>query len=101
MPHVLFLALSALFSGFVLTLYSLAISHVNDKLEPAQTVAASSSLLRLNGAAAAAGPLLAGSLMAGLLRTGGVFRHARLADRGADDLRSMAQEPAPAGAQRT
>jgi MFS family permease len=64
MPRVLFLALSAAFSGFVLTLYSLAISHVNDKLEPAQTVAASSSLLRLNGAAAAAGPLLAGSLMA-------------------------------------
>jgi len=25
------------FSGFALTLYSLAISHVNDKLEPAQT----------------------------------------------------------------
>ena len=64
MPRVLFLALSAAFSGFVLTLYSLAISHVNDKLEPAQTVAASSSLLRLNGAAAAAGPVLAGSLMA-------------------------------------
>ena len=64
MPRVLFLALSALFSGFVLTLYSLAISHVNDKLEPAQTVAASSALLRLNGTAAATGPLLAGSLMA-------------------------------------
>src|ERR1700692_4052678 len=64
MPRVLFLALSAAFSGFVLTLYSLAISHVNDKLEPAQTVAASSSPLRLNGAAAAAGPVLAGSLMA-------------------------------------
>ena len=64
MPHVLFLALSALFSGSVLTLYSLAISHVNDKLEPAQTVAASSALLRLNGAAAAIGPVLAGSLMA-------------------------------------
>src|ERR1700689_3570029 len=64
MPHVLFLALSALFSGSVLTLYSLAISHVNDKLEPAQTVAASSALLRLNGAAAAIGPVLAGSLLA-------------------------------------
>ena len=64
MPRALFLALSAMFSGLVLTLYSLAISHVNDKLEPAQTVAASSSLLRLNGAAAATGPILAGSLMA-------------------------------------
>jgi MFS family permease len=64
MPRALFLTLSALFSGVVLTLYSLAISHVNDKLEPAQTVAASSALLRLNGAAAAIGPVLAGSLIA-------------------------------------
>jgi MFS family permease len=64
MPRALFLTLSAMFSGVVLTLYSLAISHVNDKLEPAQTVAASSALLRLNGAAAAIGPVLAGSLMA-------------------------------------
>jgi MFS family permease len=64
MPRVLFLTLSAMFSGLVLTLYSLAISHVNDKLEPAQTVAASSALLRLNGAAAAIGPTLAGSLIA-------------------------------------
>jgi predicted MFS family arabinose efflux permease len=64
MPRALFLILSASFSGFALTLYSLAISHVNDKLEPAQTVAASSSLLRLNGVAAATGPILAGSLMA-------------------------------------
>jgi MFS family permease len=64
MPRSLFLTLSALFSGSVLTLYSLAISHVNDKLEPAQTVAASSALLRLNGAAAAIGPVLAGSLIA-------------------------------------
>jgi len=64
MPRILFLALSAAFSGLVLTLYSLAISHVNDKLEPSQTVAASSALLRLNGAAAAIGPTLAGSLIA-------------------------------------
>jgi MFS family permease len=62
-PHVLFLALAALFSGLVLTLYSLSVSHVNDKLEPAQMVAASSALLLLNGSAAAAGPVLAGSLM--------------------------------------
>lgn len=63
MPHALFLALSALFSGFALTLYSLAVSHVNDKLEPAQMVAASSALLLLNGTAAAIGPVLAGALM--------------------------------------
>jgi len=63
LPHAAFLALSALFSGFALTLYSLSVSHVNDKLEPAQMVAASSALLLLNGSAAAIGPVLAGSLM--------------------------------------
>jgi MFS family permease len=65
MPRALFLLLTALFSGSALTLYSLAVSHVNDKLEPAQMVAASSALLRLNGGAAAIGPVLAGSLIAG------------------------------------
>ncbi len=64
MPHPLFLLLTGLFSGFALTLYSLAVSHVNDKLEPTQMVAASSALLRLNGGAAAVGPVLAGSLIA-------------------------------------
>jgi MFS family permease len=64
MPHAVFLTLAALFSGLVLTLYSLSVSHVNDKLEPGQMVAASSALLLMNGAAAAVGPLLAGSLMA-------------------------------------
>jgi MFS family permease len=63
MPHGAFLTLAALFSGLVLTLYSLSVSHVNDKLEPAQMVAASSALLLLNGSAAAIGPLLAGSLI--------------------------------------
>jgi len=62
-PHAVFLMLAALFSGFALTLYSLSVSHVNDKLEPAQMVAASSALLLVNGTAAAIGPLLAGSLM--------------------------------------
>jgi MFS family permease len=64
MPHPVFLLLAGLFSGFALTLYSLSVSHINDKLEPAQMVAASSALLRLNGGAAAVGPALAGSLMA-------------------------------------
>jgi MFS family permease len=64
MPHAVFLTLAALFSGLVLTLYSLSVSHVNDKLEPAQMVAASSALLLMNGAAAAVGPMLAGSLIA-------------------------------------
>jgi MFS family permease len=64
MPHGVFLMFAGLFSGFVLTLYSLAVSHVNDKLEPGQMVAASSALLSLNGTAAAIGPVLAGSLIA-------------------------------------
>jgi MFS family permease len=64
MPPALFLTLTALFSGFVLTLYSLAISHVNDHLEPAQMVAASGALLLVNGTAAALGPVLAGGLIA-------------------------------------
>ena len=63
MPHAVFLTLTALFSGFALTLYSLSVSHVNDKLEPTEMVAASSALLLLNGTAAAIGPVLAGSLI--------------------------------------
>ena len=58
-----FLALAALFSGSALTLYSLSVSHVNDKLEPSQMVAASSALLQINGTAAALGPLVTGSIM--------------------------------------
>ena len=64
LPNALLLTLAGLFSGFALTLYSLAVSHVNDKLEPGQMVAASSALLRLNGTAAAFGPVLAGGLFA-------------------------------------
>lgn len=64
MPRPLFLALAALFGGLSLTLYSLAISHVNDKLESAQMVDASSALILLNGAGAAIGPALAGGLIA-------------------------------------
>lgn len=61
--RALFLTLAAIFSGFALTLYSLSVSHVNDKLEASQLVAASSALLLLNGSAAAVGPVLAGALM--------------------------------------
>jgi MFS family permease len=64
MPRALFVAASALFSGLVLTIYSLGISHVNDRLEASQMVAASSALLLMNGAAAIFGPVLASSLMA-------------------------------------
>ncbi len=63
LPRPLFLLLAALFSGAALTLYSLSVSHVNDKLEPSQMVAASSALLLINGTAAAFGPLVTGTLM--------------------------------------
>jgi len=63
MPRALFLTLSAVFRGLELTIYSLGISHVNDRLEPAQMVAASSALLLLNGAAAITGPVLASGLI--------------------------------------
>lgn len=64
LPRPAFLALSAIFGGLALTLYSLAISHVNDHLEAAQMVDSSSALIMLNGFGAVAGPVLAGSLIA-------------------------------------
>jgi MFS family permease len=63
LPRALFLLLAAMFSGAALTLYSLSVSHVNDKLAPSQMVGASSALLLINGTAAAFGPALAGGLM--------------------------------------
>jgi MFS family permease len=63
LPRFLFLILAALFSGAALTLYSLSVSHVNDKLDPSQMVAASSKLLLINGTAAAFGPVMTGALM--------------------------------------
>ena len=64
LPPAVRLLVAALFSGAALTLYSLAVSHVNDHLEPAQMVGASSALLLINGMAAAAGPTLVGAAMA-------------------------------------
>jgi MFS family permease len=63
LPKVIFMTLAALFSGTSLTLYSLSVSHVNDKLAPSQMVAASSALLLINGTAAAFGPVITGTLM--------------------------------------
>ena len=64
LPHGLVLVVAAVFSGLAFTLYSLGVSHVNDHLEPAQMVAASGALLRLNGIGAALSPILVGSLIA-------------------------------------
>ena len=64
LPHGLVLLLTAVFSALSFTLYSLGVSHVNDHLEPAQMVAASGALLRLNGIGAALSPVLVGGLIA-------------------------------------
>jgi MFS family permease len=63
LPRLVLLTLTALFSGAALTLYSLSVSHVNDKLDHSQMVAASSKLLLINGTAAAFGPVITGGLM--------------------------------------
>ena len=67
LPHLVLLLMAAPSSAAsALTLYSLAVSHVNDHLKPGQMVGASSRLLLANGmAAAAADPtFLVGSAMA-------------------------------------
>jgi MFS family permease len=58
-----FLALAGLCSGLSLTIYPLAAAHVNDHLTPSQLVAASGTLILVNGAGAIAGPLLVGAAM--------------------------------------
>lgn len=54
---------TTVYGGLSLTVYSLALAHVNDHLRPSQMVAASSSLLLVNGAGAVAGPLIVSALM--------------------------------------
>jgi MFS family permease len=63
-PRSLFILLSALFSGLVLTIYSLGLSHVNDRIEAGQMVAVSGALLLLNGGGAVVGPVLAARAVA-------------------------------------
>lgn len=57
------LGVASLISGLVLSVYSLGVSHVNDRLETSEMVAASSALLLLNGASAVLGPIVGGLLM--------------------------------------
>jgi MFS family permease len=59
-------ALAACHGGLVLTLYSLALSHINDHLDPSQRVSASASVILLNGLGSIAGPMLF-SLLVGAL----------------------------------
>jgi MFS family permease len=65
-------AVIALFGGFSLPLYSLAIAHVNDYLDPQQMVAASGALVLANGFGAILGPFSA-SLMMSLAGAVGLF----------------------------
>jgi len=51
------------FGAFSFSLYSLSVSHVNDRLEPGQTLEAARGLLQLYGIGAAIGPILAGYTM--------------------------------------
>jgi MFS family permease len=57
------IALFAVFGAISFPLYSLALAHANDYLEPDQMLGASSKLVLLYGAGAIAGPFLAGNAM--------------------------------------
>jgi len=58
-----FLVAVAAFGGLSLTLYSLSLAHANDYLAPEQMIAASSTLILVNGAGAFVGPLIVSALM--------------------------------------
>jgi MFS family permease len=57
------LVTASVVSGLVLSVYSLGVSHVNDRLETSEMVAASSRLLLVNGTSAVVGPTVGGLLM--------------------------------------
>lgn len=61
-PYVLN-AVFFIFGGLSLSLYSLAMTHINDHLKPRQYVAAGSSAILVNGMGAAIGPLAISVLM--------------------------------------
>lgn len=57
------IAFATAFGGVALTLYSLACSNLNDHLHASERVAASSSIILVNGAGAAVGPIAVAALM--------------------------------------
>jgi MFS family permease len=59
----LFFGTAALCGGLSMAMYSLAIAHVNDHLEPEQIVAASGTLIFVNGAGAVLAPIIVGAAM--------------------------------------
>ncbi len=58
-----FYAAVAVYGGVSLSSYALCVSHINDHLRPEQMVAASGTIILLNGAGAILGPLLVTSAM--------------------------------------
>ena len=70
-PVVLMLGVGVV-GGMAIPLYTLAVAHTNDHLEPRQMVAASSGLLFANGLGGIAGPALAGGAMS-ILGPSGYF----------------------------
>ena len=62
-PLLILFAAVALFGGLSVPLYSLSIAHTNDHLQPDQMVAASATLVMLNGIGASFGPLSAAWMM--------------------------------------
>lgn len=62
-PRVWLYLSAALFGGVAVPLYSLAVAHTNDFLEPHQIVAASGTLVLMAGLGATAGPIGAALLM--------------------------------------
>lgn len=60
--YALYLAMF-LIGGTALTIYGLATAHTNDHLAPAQIVAASASMLMVNGVGSILGPMLSSTLM--------------------------------------
>ena len=91
---LLFMTIAGLCTGLSLTLYPLAAAHVNDHLDSSQLVAASSTLILINGAGAIVGPLVVAMAMqaAGARAYFGSFAllHAALG------FTSSGERPAPA-----
>lgn len=54
---------AVLFGGFSFAIYSLAVAHTNDYIDPTEVMDATRGLLLLNGIGAAVGPIVAGVLM--------------------------------------
>lgn len=58
-----FLAAVIAYGGLSLTTYALCVAHINDHLRPEQMVAASGTIILLNGAGAIAGPIAISAAM--------------------------------------